>query len=134
MNLFLLALEGKTRSRILGDQSFWGQNKLEIILASVAAFFILAFFVAYWINLHKQAKKTVTVGGKEVYPEKVITVTLATQSTVEIVKRDVFVAPFLSRDGYDFLGWYYDTACTVPYQNKKLTKSITLYPKWVKHG
>ena len=38
-----------------------------------------------------------------------------------------------TRDGYEFLGWYSDSACTNVYDfNFAITKNTTLYAKWVK--
>ncbi len=44
-------------------------------------------------------------------------------------------APEVTRNGYEFLGWYSDENCTVPFDfNQPLTGSITLYAKWgIKH-
>lgn len=41
-------------------------------------------------------------------------------------------SPFIpSADGYTFLGWYKDSALTVPWlSTDKVTSNITLYAKW----
>ncbi len=36
-----------------------------------------------------------------------------------------------TRDGYEFRGWYTDTACETPYTAKVLMTSLDLYAKWV---
>ena len=39
----------------------------------------------------------------------------------------------LTRDGYEFRGWYTDAACNTPYEPKVLMTSLDLYAKWVKN-
>ena len=53
---------------------------------------------------------------------------------VQLIKGDVYIAPLCEKDGYDFAGWYYDTAFTKPYYNRPIKTDITLYQKWVKHS
>lgn len=38
-----------------------------------------------------------------------------------------------SKDGYSFCGWYFDSACTIPFDSRvPVRKELILYPKWVK--
>lgn len=49
------------------------------------------------------------------------------------VTRGSTFSPFIpSADGYQFLGWYKDSALTVPWlSTDKVTSNITLYAKWL---
>ena len=48
---------------------------------------------------------------------------------------DPITLPYPKREGYAFAGWFYDSACTVPYISKKRLKPNTvLYAKWAKEG
>jgi uncharacterized repeat protein (TIGR02543 family) len=43
--------------------------------------------------------------------------------------------PYPKREGYTFGGWFYDSACTVPYvSTKRLKPNTILYAKWLKEG
>lgn len=43
--------------------------------------------------------------------------------------------PYPKREGYAFGGWFYDSACTVPYvSTKRLKPNTVLYAKWLKEG
>lgn len=57
---------------------------------------------------------------------------LLTQPPHTKVTRNSTFAPFIpSADGYQFLGWYKDSALTVPWlSTDKVTSNITLYAKW----
>lgn len=48
------------------------------------------------------------------------------------VTRGSTFSPFIpSADGYQFLGWYKDSALTVPWlSTDRVTSNITLYAKW----
>ena len=54
---------------------------------------------------------------------------------VDLDNFDPIALPYPKRDGYAFAGWFYDSACTVPYISKKRLKPNTvLYAKWAKEG
>lgn len=53
--------------------------------------------------------------------------------TVEIKSGECFNAPFPERSGYSFLGWFNDTALSIPFNGSQKTKrNFTLYAKWEK--
>lgn len=61
-------------------------------------------------------------------------------STVSLPLSDSGTVPFTpdvpSKEGYEFDGWYKDSACTKPYNKngEALTGNITLYGRWTKIG
>lgn len=61
-------------------------------------------------------------------------------STVSLPLSDSETVPFTptvpSQEGYEFDGWYKDSACTKPYNKsgEALTGNITLYGRWTKIG
>ena len=61
-------------------------------------------------------------------------------STVSLPLSDSETVPFTptvpSQEGYEFDGWYKDSACTKPYNKngETLTGNITLYGRWTKIG
>jgi uncharacterized repeat protein (TIGR02543 family) len=50
------------------------------------------------------------------------------------VTRGSTFSPFIpSAEGYQFLGWYKDSALTMPWSSTdRVTSDITLYAKWIK--
>lgn len=65
------------------------------------------------------------------------TVTYDTQCALTVAPRTV--APSLpiprpdpgAREGYRFVGWYQDSACTVPMPDRMEHESLTLYARWI---
>ncbi|MFR0860065.1 MAG: InlB B-repeat-containing protein, partial [Christensenellales bacterium] len=65
------------------------------------------------------------------------TVTYDTQCALTVAPRTV--APSLpiprpdpgAREGYRFVGWYLDSACTVPMPDRMDHESLTLYARWI---
>lgn len=61
-------------------------------------------------------------------------------STVSLALSDSGTVPFTpavpSKEGYEFDGWYKDSACTKPYDKngENLTENTTLYGRWTKIG
>lgn len=51
---------------------------------------------------------------------------------VKVLRNTYYCPPFIYRSGYDFKGWYKDSACTVSWVNgaDKVRGKITLYAKW----
>lgn len=120
------------------SSAFW--NSYGVFLLVLAVILVVSAFVFFPI-LHrkmkqKQKSRMVHLNGKEVDSAKIVTVALigSTFKFVQLVKGDVFVAPLQEKDGYEFAGWYYDTAFTKPYYNRTIKANIALYPKWVKHS
>ena len=109
-------------SKYLPEESFWEKNRGWIILG------IFILLVVAWIVIEMLVKRN---RSKE---KTVCTVSMVGEKDVLVLKGDLFVAPLLHKDGYDFAGWYYDSAFTKPYYNRPIKSDITLYPKWVKHS
>lgn len=51
---------------------------------------------------------------------------------VNVFRNTYYCPPFIYRSGYDFKGWYKDSACTVSWVNgvDKVRRKTTLYAKW----
>ena len=134
INLFILSLT-RVASRAL-QQSFWeayGQLILEIIIIALGVAACIVIFV-YQFKKDRRDARMIEVNGKKVDPEVLVTVTMIGNTAETITKGEIFTAPLIEKEGYDFAGWYYDTAFTRPYYNRPIKTDITLYPKWVKHS
>lgn len=56
-------------------------------------------------------------------------------TSVEVYRDQPLILPFLTREGYEFCGWYLDSAHTIPFdQRRKVKKDTVLYAKWAKEG
>ena len=139
-----LALSSSDRvnsNRLHGDYSFgdfWDDYGILVIVVLVS---LIAATILFLPDLIRKRKKRIENDSvplpnyrEKVYRPLVRTVNLHGFDPVQIKKGDVFYAPVPEKDGYTFAGWFYDSACTVPYLNKKISKDVMLYPKWVKHG
>ena len=119
-------------------QKFWedwgGLFWLLVFLVVIIAVLIVAHIADKRKNT--QSARLITIPSKEepILRSRVRVVALYGHSESSVEKGDVFVAPFIEREGYAFGGWFYDTACTIPYKTTKIRKSITLYPKWTKES
>lgn len=114
-------------------EEFWDDYGGFVIFAAVVVAIVLFFFIRSFVlrMAENKQERMIEVNGSKVDPFKICSVNLTGYSTVTIPKGTVFNAPFPEKEGYTFHGWFYDSACTVPYMNTKLRTSITLYPKWV---
>ncbi len=124
-------------SRILGDDSF-SSNVLGVLFYTLAicALVFFVFFLPRIIQRRKETKnkRLITISGHatKVDSKKVVTVSLIGMNEVQLVKGEIFIAPFPEKEGFFFMGWFYDSACTDPYKNAVIKKDMTLYPKWIK--
>ena len=84
----------------------------------------------------KRFSESIKIPGHDerVHPSLICTVHLYGNDDVLLKKGDTFVAPLVEKNGYDFCGWFYDTAFTEPYKTRCISKDITLYPKWTKES
>ena len=133
--MFLFSDEGgKIISRLEGKGSFWSQYGTLIIIAIVVLTLVSLFVILYLVGRHEENKKARTVihNGEEVDSALLVRVTMIGHEVVTLFKDEVFIAPLVERDNYDFAGWFYDTAFTKPYYNRKVKSDIVLYPKWIK--
>ncbi len=71
-----------------------------------------------------------SVTPKDVEPPATVSLPLSDSGTVP------FTPDVPSKEGYEFDGWYKDSACTKPYNKngEALTGNITLYGRWTKIG
>lgn len=71
-----------------------------------------------------------SVTPKDVEPPATVSLPLSDSGTVP------FTPTVPSQEGYEFDGWYKDSACTKPYNKngEALTGNITLYGRWTKIG
>lgn len=133
--MFLFSDEsGKVISRIESNQTFWDKYGDIVIVSCTVLFLILLFTFMYFNGKRREAKKERMVerDGEEVDSAKLVYVTLIGHDEIELMKGELFIAPIVERENYDFAGWYYDTAFSKPYLNTKIRCDLTLYPKWIK--
>ena len=120
------------------SSAFW--NSYGVFLLVFVVIWVVSAFVFVPILFRKVKQKResrmIDLNGKKVDSAKIVTITLmgSTFKFVQQFKGDIFIAPLQEKDGYEFAGWYYDTAFTKPYHNRPIKADITLYPKWVKHS
>lgn len=125
----------KVIDRVLGKEiSFWDKYINVIVWSTlILAVFLVVVLVAYFENRSvKRKKRMISLNGTYIDSAKVCRITLLGFKEISIVKGNEFVAPLHFKDGFDFGGWFYDSACTEPYKTTRITEDITLYPKWTK--
>lgn len=141
-NIFF-ELYGRVTSATLKDdrtawQKFWEDWGGLVCFSVFVVVIVVVLIVAHIADKRKntQSARLTTIPSKEdpVPRSRVRVVTLYGHCESSVEKGDVFAAPLIEREGYAFGGWFYDTACTEPYKNKRITKDITLYPKWTKES
>ena len=116
------------RQSLLPKPTFWDEYG-DLISAVIGITLLVSFFVYLAVSI---------TGAHKITPEKQrkkkpkCQITLISHTVLTVDKGTEFVAPFPKKDGYDFGGWFYDSACTEPYKTKIVKKSFTLYPKWIK--
>ena len=139
MSICFLAEDGKVVSSISQKDLFawsWDAWGWPIVFWAVM---LLIFSVILFFKIRKKrraarvARMTTIKGRIEKVDSKLIrTVTLVGQETIELLKGETFLVTIPERKGYDFGGWFYDSACTEPYKTTAIKKDIVLYPKWTK--
>ena len=139
-SFFILFERVKAESAILGkEETFWEKYKPVIVgiivIVSLILIACLLFFLDNYIPKRKEknAQKTITSDGVLIASAKACTVFLVGFQEITLAKGTEFAAPLHEKEGFDFGGWFYDSACTIPYTTTKIYKNITLYPKWVRH-
>lgn len=61
------------------------------------------------------------------------TVTLYEKDSVSVEYKSTYAPPIPKRTGYNFGGWFVDTALSVPWKSTdRVLCDMTLYPKWIK--
>ena len=139
----IAALYRESVSDILGKDKytfsdFWNEWGFFICLGIVLLILLFCFLYLFVFSdaLAKRAKEKekqkVFINGTYVFPSDVCTITLLEFTDIRVIKGEEFIAPIHTKEGYLFSGWFYDSACTDPYKTKRITKDITLYPKWTK--
>ena len=105
-------------------------------------------YVAYQDNVYDAFGSDLTLYGRWIpsidvnfqWIGSVIPADATPPSTVSLPLSDSETASFTpivpSKEGYEFDGWYKDSACTKPYNKKgeNLTANTTLYGRWTKIG
>lgn len=140
MSICFLSEDGKVVSSIsqkdVGYTWNWNDWGWPIVFWAVL---LLIFSVILFFKIRKKrraariARMTTIKGRIEKVDSKLIrTVTLVGQETIELLKGETFLVTIPEREGYDFGGWFYDSACTEPYKTTAIKKDIVLYPKWTK--
>lgn len=101
--------------------SWWDHYGDYVLFGIIVVVIALAIFLWYKIDMRKADRarpRIVTFYG---YGEK------------ECQYDSYLVADIPEKEGYIFCGWYKDTAFREPWKSKdKVTRDITLYPKWEK--
>ena len=123
-------------NRILGKETFWEKNGGMIIFITIAVLAAVAivFLGIFKIQKDNREERLVDFAGTQVDYERLVTITLTGHTAVTQLKGELFEAPLLAKDGYEFLGWFYDTAFTKPYYNRPIKSDLILYPKWRKQS
>lgn len=138
-----MSVYAKAYNRLLDDgkssfRHFWDDNYDWLLAVIFLVLVAIAFSVGFCLlkRSEKKQKRMTAIEGRSDQVDSLLIrrITLVGFSVVELKKGEQFIAPVPEKDGYSFCGWFYDSACTVPYLNKRITKDTTLYPKWVKHG
>lgn len=115
------------------DWDFWGVFLLLICIVFLVTVFV--FVPALYRKMKSnQEKRMVELNGKMVDSKLLVTVTMIGYKSEILIKKELFIAPLIEKEGCDFVGWWYDSACTIPYVNGPVKSDIILYPKWVKHS
>lgn len=114
-------------------EKFWDDYGGFVIMAAIVVAIVLFFVIRSFVlrMVENKRERMVEMNGVKVDPFKMCTVNLMGADSVTIPKNSIFAAPLPEKEGYLFQGWFYDSACTIPYVTVKLKQSITLYPKWV---
>lgn len=138
MSICFLAEDGKVVSSILKPkhwslEEIWDAFGWPIVfwLVFLSTISLILFFK---IRKKRRAMRMTTIKGRKekVDSKQIRTVTLVGQETIELLKGETFLVTIPEREGYDFGGWFYDSACTEPYKTTAIKKDIVLYPKWTK--
>ena len=140
----ILVRYGKVVPNILRDdrsawEKFWDNYGSIVIGISIFVAFTLIMCLLWFLDRYipkrreKKAQKTTTSDGVLIASAKACTVFLVGFQEITLAKGTEFAAPLHEKEGFDFGGWFYDSACTIPYTTTKIYKNITLYPKWVRH-
>lgn len=134
--MFFILSSDQVKSSVFSKLSFWDRYGDLIIALSIIGLLVCFIIVGSVVALKKERKerRMIEIDGKRVDPELLVTVTMIGNTAETLTKGEIFTAPLIEKDGYDFSGWYYDTAFTKPYYNRPIKTDITLYPKWVKHS
>lgn len=116
------------------EENWWVSLIISFIIVGLS-FFTVVWLIPYLRKRHKEKMSQripVTNSDRLIDPQKSVRLVMIGGDTLILAKGDVFSASVPEREGYDFGGWFIDSACTVPFQNGKIHKDIVLYPKWIR--
>ena len=118
------------------QKTFWEEWGVGIILSCVVVIVIAGAMIGMFFldRFQQREKEFVDCNGQLVDKKKVCSITLISHESISWKKGALFIAPVPTRDGYSFEGWFYDSAFSKPYINKRVKNDLTLYPKWLKHS
>lgn len=92
-----------------------------IMIAAVIIAILVILLIVYL-----SSKRQKTIASK-------IKICLVGSEDLFVLYGDKPILPIPSKDGYSFCGWYFDSACTIPFDSRTpVKKELILYPKWVK--
>lgn len=114
--------------------SFWDSYGTVITIVATIFAIVALIVILYIIGDREEKRKNrlVDYDGQKVDSLSLVTVTLTSYQKITLKKGDTFFAPIPQRDNYEFAGWFYDSAFSKPYLNKRIKTDLVLYPKWIK--
>lgn len=115
---------------------FWHNWGWLLFVGAVFLYVAIFLIVSHIIRARKSKieSRSVEFEGEIVDSAKLVWINLIGSSPVTLNKGDVFIAPLIEKEGYEFGGWFYDSARSKPYLNRRITKDLTLYPKWIQRS
>lgn len=114
-------VNGLELERPMTIKRFFEEYPWIIMLAAVV---IVALVILLIVTV--SAKRQKTLGSK-------VKICLVGYEDLFVLYGNKPVLPIPSKDGYSFCGWYFDSACTIPFDSRvPVKKELILYPKWVK--
>lgn len=106
----------------------------DIIMTIIVIIFGIALVTFVCVGIIKRKAGIRSNSENEPYC-RLICVDRGSNTTVEVFRKRPVILPNPQREGYEFSGWYLDSAHTIPFdQRKKIKKDTVLYAKWSKEG
>ena len=126
----------KSRRLANAEKGFWAEWGVWVLVGSIIVAAILYLVISWTLRAHREriSARSVEFNGASIDSAKLIHITLIDGEMQTLMKGDLFIAPLIEKDGYEFGGWFYDSARSKPYLNRRLTKDLTLYPKWIQRS
>ena len=110
-----MELDSRMTSNEFFDKYLW------VVVLAVLALAGLTLLLS-WIYIRRQKVKKTE-----------ITIHLSCHSDIQVQYGRIAMLPTPKRDGYEFRGWFLDSACTIPFDSRiPIKRELILYPRWEK--